>query len=167
MCPAACGARSRSQPGREEVPFTELSTCSLRSETDWWSSTTRPIGWTHRATPDPSVRYRLQGGAYAHALQRVTGKRVKEVVFLYLDTGDTGKEVRLEDLPRAMQDAESGGPWSVWPASAGGPGPNFRPADAMGPAGGVKENSPPDARLRCSGPPAARPRPRRGSGDTS
>ena len=56
--------------------------------------------------PDPSVRYRLQGGAYAHALQRVTGKRVKEVVFLYLDTGDTGKEVRLEDLPRAMQDAE-------------------------------------------------------------
>ena len=53
---------------------------------------------------DPSVRYRLQGGAYAHAIQRVTGKRVKEVVFLYLATR---AEVRLEDLPRAMQDAES------------------------------------------------------------
>ena len=52
---------------------------------------------------DPSVRYRLQGGAYAHAVQRVTAKKVKEVVFLYLDTG---KEVRLEELPRAMQDAE-------------------------------------------------------------
>ncbi len=52
---------------------------------------------------DPSSRYRLQGGAYAHAIRRVTGKKVKEVVFLYLDTG---KEVRLEDLPRAMQDAE-------------------------------------------------------------
>ena len=56
------------------------------------------------AEPDPSARYRLQGGAYAHAIQRVTGSRVKEVVFLYLDTRT---EVRLEDLPRAMQDAES------------------------------------------------------------
>ena len=52
---------------------------------------------------DPSVRYRLQGGAYAHAIQQVTGREVKEVVFLYLDTG---KEVRLEDLPRAIEDAE-------------------------------------------------------------
>ena len=52
---------------------------------------------------DPSVPYRLQGGAYAHAVQRVTGKRVKEVVFLYLQTEE---EVRLEDLPGAMRDAE-------------------------------------------------------------
>ena len=54
-------------------------------------------------TSESSARYRLQGGAYAHAVQRVTGKRVKEVVFLYLHTR---AEERLDDLPRAMQDAE-------------------------------------------------------------
>ena len=30
------------------------------------------------------ARYRLQGGAYAHAVGEITGKPVKEVVFLYL-----------------------------------------------------------------------------------
>ena len=57
-----------------------------------------------QAEPSESAeRYRLQGGAYAHGIQRVTGKRVKEVVFLYVQS-DT--QVRLEDLPGAMQDAE-------------------------------------------------------------
>ena len=54
-------------------------------------------------TSESSARYRLQGGAYAHAVQRVTGRRVKEVVFLYLHTR---AEERLDELPRAMQDAE-------------------------------------------------------------
>ena len=35
-------------------------------------------------TPDAADRYRIQGGAYALALQRVTGKPIKEVVFLFL-----------------------------------------------------------------------------------
>ena len=44
-------------------------------------------------------RYRLQGGAYAHAIGRVTGKRVKEVVFLYLQPR---REERPEDLAGAV-----------------------------------------------------------------
>ena len=49
-------------------------------------------------------RYRLQGGAYAHAIEQLTGKPVKEVVFLYLQPR---REARLEDLPQAMQDAQA------------------------------------------------------------
>ncbi len=49
-------------------------------------------------------RYRLQGGAYAHAVQQVTGKRVKEVVFLYLQPN---REESLSDLPQAILDARS------------------------------------------------------------
>ncbi len=48
------------------------------------------------------ARYRLQGGAYAYAIGKATGKPVKEVVFLYLQPR---QEVTLEDLPRAMGDA--------------------------------------------------------------
>ena len=48
------------------------------------------------------VRYRLQGGAYAHAIGMATGKPVKEVVFLYLQPQ---QEVTLDDLTEAMQDA--------------------------------------------------------------
>ena len=54
-------------------------------------------------TPEAVLRYRLQGGAYAHALQEITGKRVKEVVFLYLHPR---REQRLSDLHQAIQDAE-------------------------------------------------------------
>ena len=51
---------------------------------------------------DAVARYRLQGGAYAHAVREVTGKPVKEVVFLYLQPQ---QEVRLEDLSQAMREA--------------------------------------------------------------
>ena len=50
------------------------------------------------------LRYRLQGGAYAYAIQQLTGKPVKEVVFLYLQPS---REERLQDLPQAMRDAEA------------------------------------------------------------
>ena len=49
-------------------------------------------------------RYRLQGGAYAHAVQQVTGRPVKEVVFLYLDPQS---EQTLPDLPQAIRDAQA------------------------------------------------------------
>ena len=49
-------------------------------------------------------RYRLQGGAYAHAIQTLTGKPVKEVVFLYLQPN---REETLQDLQQAMADARS------------------------------------------------------------
>ena len=48
------------------------------------------------------ARYRLQGGAYAHAVGEITGKPVKEVVFLYLQPQ---REVGLEDLSQAMREA--------------------------------------------------------------
>ncbi len=51
---------------------------------------------------DTVERYRLQGGAYAYALQEVTGRPVKEVVFLYLQPQ---REVKLEDLAEAMVEA--------------------------------------------------------------
>ncbi len=47
-------------------------------------------------------RYRLQGGAYAHSIGQVTGKGVKEVVFLYLQPR---REERLGDLAGAVADA--------------------------------------------------------------
>ena len=49
-------------------------------------------------------RYRLQGGAYAHAIQQATGRTVKEVVFLYLQPR---REEPLSDLPQAILDARS------------------------------------------------------------
>ncbi len=55
-------------------------------------------------TPEAVLRYRLQGGAYAHALQKITGKHVKEVVFLYLHPR---REQKLADLSQAIQDAEA------------------------------------------------------------
>lgn len=51
---------------------------------------------------EANARYRLQGGAYAHAIQQVTGKRVKEVVFLYLQPKS---EEKLSDLEMAILDA--------------------------------------------------------------
>ena len=49
-------------------------------------------------------RYRLQGGAYAYAIQALTGKPVKEVVFLYLRPN---REEVLQDLHQAMDDARA------------------------------------------------------------
>ena len=57
--------------------------------------------------------YRLQGGAYAHAIRQVTGKVVREVVFVYLQPRC---EVRLEDLHQAMRDAEAEAQKSLNPA---------------------------------------------------
>ena len=52
--------------------------------------------------PEAVNRYRLQGGAYSHAVQQLTGKPVKEVVFLYLRAN---REERLQNLPGAMAEA--------------------------------------------------------------
>ena len=49
-------------------------------------------------------RYRLQGGAYAYAVKAVSGRPVKEVVFLYLQPKS---EEKLEDLDAAMNMAMS------------------------------------------------------------
>ncbi len=49
------------------------------------------------------ARYRLQGGGYALALSKATGATVKEVSFLFLEPN---REVTVEDLSGAMQDAE-------------------------------------------------------------
>ena len=49
-------------------------------------------------------RYRLQGGAYAHAVSEVTGKPVKEMVFLYLKSN---LEEPLENLEQAMNEAQT------------------------------------------------------------
>ena len=57
-----------------------------------------------REAPEAVARYRLQGGAYAHAIQQVTRMPVKEVVFLYLEPA---REARLDDLAGAMADAAS------------------------------------------------------------
>ena len=54
--------------------------------------------------PQVVDRYRLQGGAYAHAINRITGKRVKEVVFLYLQPNH---EFILPNLPEAMAAARA------------------------------------------------------------
>ena len=48
-------------------------------------------------------RYRLQGGAYALALQKTTGRSVKKVVFLF---PQPQQEVFVEDLAAAMTEAE-------------------------------------------------------------
>ena len=49
------------------------------------------------------ARYRLQGGGYALALSRATGATVKEMSFLFLEQS---REVTVEDLSRAVSDAE-------------------------------------------------------------
>ena len=49
-------------------------------------------------------RYRLQGGAYAHALQQLTGRPVREVVFLYLQPS---REEVLPDLQQAIDAARA------------------------------------------------------------
>ena len=59
---------------------------------------------TEAQLPEVVDRYRLQGGAYAHAISRITGKPVREVVFLYLQPK---REVVLPDLADAMADAQA------------------------------------------------------------
>ena len=57
-----------------------------------------------KETPEAVQRYRLQGGAYAHAIRQLTGKPVKEAVFLYLRSRIAEP---LPNLPQAMQDAQT------------------------------------------------------------
>ena len=59
---------------------------------------------TAEQLPEVIDRYRLQGGAYAHAIGQITGKPVREVVFLYLQPKS---EVVLPDLAGAMADAQA------------------------------------------------------------
>ena len=54
-------------------------------------------------TAETAQRYRLQGGAYALAAQRATGKPVREVVFLFLRPS---KEERLTDVAQLTAEAE-------------------------------------------------------------
>jgi ATP-dependent helicase/nuclease subunit A len=50
-----------------------------------------------------AVHYRLQGGAYALAVQAATWRPVKEVIFLFLHPKG---EALVQDLPAAIADAE-------------------------------------------------------------
>ena len=59
---------------------------------------------TGEEAPEAVQRYRLQGGAYAHALQELTGKPVAEVVFLYLQPR---REQRLPGLAEAVREARA------------------------------------------------------------
>ena len=59
---------------------------------------------TDQQLPVVMERYRLQGGAYAHAIEQITGKPVKEVVFLFLQPKS---EVALPNLAGAMADARN------------------------------------------------------------
>ncbi len=65
---------------------------------------------------DAMGRYRLQGGAYAHSIGQVTGKRVREVVFLYLQPR---REERLEDFAGAVADASAAAERALGVASGG------------------------------------------------
>ena len=53
-------------------------------------------------SPDSMERYRLQGGAYALALQTVTGRPVKEIVYLFLSQD---REVQVTDVPAVIEEA--------------------------------------------------------------
>ncbi len=58
--------------------------------------------WTDDADLDRKVaRYRLQGAAYAIALQQATAEPVAECVFVFLGADDA-REVAVSDLPAAM-----------------------------------------------------------------
>ena len=54
--------------------------------------------------PEITQRYRPQGGAYAHAIAQITGRPVKEMVFLYLQPN---REEPLPNLHGAMDDARA------------------------------------------------------------
>ena len=71
---------------------------------------------TQEEARDAVGRYRLQGGAYAHSIGQVTGKSVKEVVFLYLQPR---REERLADLAGAVADAAAAAERALGAASEG------------------------------------------------
>ena len=48
-------------------------------------------------------RYRLQAGSYALAIQKATGKPVKEIVLLFLQPSS---ERSLTEVPQLMEEAE-------------------------------------------------------------
>ena len=50
------------------------------------------------------TRYRLQGGAYALALSKAAGVKVKEVSFLFLEPN---LQKSVDNLPQAQEEAES------------------------------------------------------------
>jgi ATP-dependent exoDNAse (exonuclease V) beta subunit len=52
------------------------------------------------------ARYRLQGAAYAVALEQATGERVAECVFVFLG-GDEARERSVSDLPAAMREVRA------------------------------------------------------------
>jgi hypothetical protein len=52
------------------------------------------------------ARYRLQGASYAVALEQVTGTRVAECVFVFLDEDDA-VEMSVSDLPAAIREVRA------------------------------------------------------------
>jgi ATP-dependent exoDNAse (exonuclease V) beta subunit len=63
--------------------------------------------WTDDADLDAKVaRYRLQGAAYAVALEQATGEAVAECVFVFLGAGDA-QERSVSDLPAAMREVRA------------------------------------------------------------
>jgi ATP-dependent exoDNAse (exonuclease V) beta subunit len=55
---------------------------------------------------DKVARYRLQGAAYAVALEQATGAPVAECVFLFLGEGEARERV-VSDLPAAMREVRA------------------------------------------------------------
>jgi ATP-dependent exoDNAse (exonuclease V) beta subunit len=63
--------------------------------------------WSDPSELDAKVaRYRLQGAAYAVALEQATGEPVAECVFVFLGA-EAAQEVSVSDLPTAMRDARA------------------------------------------------------------
>jgi ATP-dependent exoDNAse (exonuclease V) beta subunit len=63
--------------------------------------------WSSEADLDAKVaRYRLQGAAYAVALEQATGEPVAECVFVFLG-GDEARERAVSDLPAAMREVRA------------------------------------------------------------
>jgi ATP-dependent exoDNAse (exonuclease V) beta subunit len=63
--------------------------------------------WTDDADLHTKVaRYRLQGAAYAVALEQATGEHVAECVFVFLG-GDDAQERSVSDLPAAMREVRA------------------------------------------------------------
>ena len=63
--------------------------------------------WTDDADLDTKVaRYRLQGAAYAVALEQATGEHVAECVFVFLG-GREAQERSVSDLPDAMREVRA------------------------------------------------------------
>ncbi len=59
--------------------------------------------------PDAAERYRLQAGAYALMVSRATGKRVKEIVFLFLRPKSERSYTNVGELAEAAREAAERG----------------------------------------------------------